>query len=131
MKLVADSLESFLQDYSNNQLIITPSCRDDIILACIERKLREEFLHDSSFITALLLTGDQEPKPEITQKLDTANIPAIWVPECAFDVMKKVSTFTAKIQAEDEEKVQEAIRLVEKYVDFDLLLRSFPLSHSK
>ncbi len=124
LRLVAGSLESFLQEYSEGQVIITPACRDDIILACVERRMREQFLHNRDFSTGLLLTGAQEPKSETIQKLDVANIPALWVPEGSFDVMKAVSTFTAKIQKEDEEKIQQAIDLVEQYVDFDTLLQA-------
>lgn len=122
--LIAGSLESFLQEYRDQQTIITPSCRDDIILSCIERKMREQFLYGKAFHTALILTGMQEPKMEIVQKLDIADIPTIWVPECAFQVMKEVSTFTAKIQKEDESKIQKACELVEKHINFDLLLRT-------
>ncbi len=124
MKLVAGSLESFLHEFQDGQIIITPACRDDIILACVERKLREKALHGKEFFTGVILTEQQEPKSDIVQKLEMANIPALWVPSCTFDVMRAVSTFTAKIQKEDDEKILEAFHLVEQYVDFDLLLKS-------
>ena len=119
IRLVAGSLDSYLEEMRPNQLVITPACREDIILATVERHIR---LNDLQ--TGLILTGQNPPRDELIGRLKSVDIPILYAPLCSFDVMKMINSFTAKIRKEDTQKVEKAIQLVEGHVDFDLLCQN-------
>lgn len=121
IRLVAGSLESYLEEMKPNQLIITPACREDIIIATVGKHVREMHEKRQDWQGGLILTGQYPPREEIVQRIRGLDIPVLFAPLCSFDVMKKVSTFNAKILREDTEKVQEAIHTVENHVNFDVL----------
>ncbi|MBS0637632.1 MAG: AAA family ATPase [Verrucomicrobia bacterium] len=120
IRLVAGALDSYVEEMKKNQLIITPACREDIIIATIGKHLRERQAR-RDWSTGLILTGHTPPRDEIKKRMINLDLPIIYAPLCSFDVMKKVSTFNAKILREDTEKVQDAITTVEKNINFDLL----------
>ncbi len=120
IRLVAGSLESYVEEMKKNQLIITPACREDIIIATIGKHLRERQAK-RDWETGLILTGQIGPRDEMIKRLRNLDLPVIYAPLCSFDVMKKVSTFNAKILREDVAKVTEAINTVERHVDFNAL----------
>ena len=71
----------------------------------------------------MILTGHFSPRNFIIEELQKAKIPAFYVPLHSDEVYEKISSFTAKIQKEDGEKIQEAIHLVEENIQFDALLK--------
>lgn len=121
IRLVAGSLESHVEEMKVNQLIITPACREDIIIATVGKHVRELHEKRRDWQGGLILTGQHPPRDEIVYRIQSLDIPVLYAPLCSFDVMKKVSTFNAKILREDTEKVHEAITTVEKHVNFDAL----------
>lgn len=120
-RLVAESVHVYRKDIKANELIITPACREDIILATLE-EYEKNPRKDLNSIQALILTGSLPPYPNIIQKLKYQDFPCLYVPLCSYDAMKRITSFTAKILFEDESKVKKAIELVEDSVDFDLIL---------
>lgn len=122
-RLVAASLEAFEAEMLPNELVITPASREDIILKVIQK--HQESLQEKGidFRGGLILTSKQPPSDQILQQLQTVDIPAIFVPHCSYDVMKMITSFTAKIRTEDRTKIDRAIQLVEAHINFDLLLR--------
>lgn len=120
IRLVAGSLESYVEEMKTNQLIITPACREDVVIATIGKHLRERQAK-RPWETGLILTGKTPPRDELQKRMQSLDLPIIYAPMCSFDVMKKVSTFNAKILREDTAKVQEAINIVEKNINFELL----------
>ena len=46
----------------------------------------------------------------------------LYAPVSSFAALKMINSYTAKIRLEDTAKVQEAIKIVEDYIDFDSLL---------
>lgn len=116
IKLVAGSLESYLQEMRPKQLVITPACRHDIIFALIEQEMKSK-----NFGGGLLLTGQTPPEKDIIDKLQKSDIPTLYAPLCSFDAMKIITSYTGKICKEDTAKVKKAIDLVEPHIDFDLL----------
>jgi len=122
IRLVAGSLESYLEEMQPNQLIITPACREDIIIATIGKHLREK-QSKRAWETGLILTGHTPPRYELLRRTQSLDLPIIYAPLCSYDVMKKVSTFNAKILREDTAKVNEAINTVEKHIDFEAICR--------
>lgn len=112
-RLVAASLEAFEAEMLPNELVITPASREDIILKVVQKQDKG----------GLILTSKQPPSDHILQQLRSVDIPAIFVPLCSYDVMKMITSFTAKIRTEDHTKIDRAIQLVEENVNFDLLLK--------
>lgn len=119
-RLVAGSIEAFLEEWQSNELIITPASREDIILATLDQFHRAKAREHSS-LQGMILTGRQAPSPFIINSIKQADIPALYAPLCSYDAMKKITSFTAKIRGEDLSKIEQAINLVEKTVDLDAL----------
>lgn len=109
IKLIAGSRDSFVREREMNELIITPACREDII---------EVLLSSEHLKTGMILTGKTPPRNEILQQIKKSAIPILYAPFCSFDIMKRISTFCAKIQRDDLSKIEHAIKLVENHIDF-------------
>jgi phosphate acetyltransferase len=121
IRLVAGSLDSYLEEMRPRELVITPACREDIILATQER-YAQALQHNPEEVTCgLILTGKTPPNAALHQQLKSIDIPVLYAPLCSYDVMKMITSFTAKIRKEDTPKVEQAIQLVEKEVNFELL----------
>jgi phosphate acetyltransferase len=116
IRLVATSLETFKERIFPNQLIVTPATREDIVLALIEqRRLQHQEPHHG-----LILTGRHPPLPSLITKLKQVEIPSLYANYTSFDAMRMITSYTAKIRKEDTSKVQKAIELVDKNLDFSL-----------
>jgi phosphate acetyltransferase len=124
IRLVAGSLESYNEEMSPNQLVITPACREDVIIATVGRHMRSYHENKRQWEGGLILTGKYAPRAELLKRISSLDIPIIYVPLCSFDVMKMINTFSAKIQGEDTVKVEQAIKTVESHIDFEVLSAS-------
>ncbi len=121
-RLVATSLKNFQQLIFPSELIITPSNREDIILAILTKHWDVKIanpLHDLK--TGMILTGDHPPRQTIIEALRKANIPMLYVPLSSYQAMEKITSYTVKIRQEDKKKIEEAIGVVEKHIDFHKL----------
>jgi len=113
--LVASSLDSFVKELQPDQLIITPACREDIVL---------EMLHNPKAIHGgMILTGSTPPREPLLEEIKKSKLPILFTATCPFEVMQQITSFKAKIQKEDTKKIARAIELVETHVNFDELLR--------
>ncbi len=122
IRLVATSAEAYRNWIAKCQLIITPANREDIILATLSKHWDTKIANPREDLeSAMILTGDHPPRNYIIEELQKACIPMLYTPFHSHTAMKMISSFTAKIQTEDVEKVHEAIEVVEKHIDFDLL----------
>jgi phosphate acetyltransferase len=124
IRLVAGSLESYIEEMKPKQLVITPACREDIIIATVGKHMRWNVEHNKDWEGGLILTGASPPREELLERIRTLNIPILHTPLCSFDAMKKISTFSAKIRQEDTSKVCEAITTVENHISFDTLTQA-------
>ena len=122
-RLVAGSLESYLEEEVPNELVITPASRDDIIHAILDR-YSEPLSGDGRLNVGLLLTGRQAPSKQTLQRIERGAIPTLYVPLCSYDAMKMLTSFIAKTRKEDERKVAKAIEIVESNIDFSLLCQT-------
>ncbi len=125
-RLVAGSLEAYLDEMRPNELIITPASREDIILETLKRQnnLIKQPNHPHC-IYGLILTGRHPPSSFILEQIKAADLPALYAPVCSYDAMKMITSFTAKIRGEDLPKIKQAIQLVEQNLNIDLLLENF------
>lgn len=122
IRLIAGSIKAYKQERMPGELIITPACREDIILASLHYYAHSDQNQKQGLIDGFILTGNEPPSSKIVSKLKEARMPALYAPVCSYDAMKMITSFTAKIRGEDYPKVQEAIYLVEKYLNLDLLI---------
>ncbi len=114
-RLVAGSLEAFHAEYIPTELIITPASREDVIRAILAKR---------DFSGGLILTSRIPPTEALLAAIQKSDIPTLYAPICSYDAMEMITSFTAKIRTEDQEKVAKAISLVEHNVNFDLLCQS-------
>lgn len=120
-RLVAGSLESYLEEMLPGELIITPASRQDIILETLNR-LKKPQRSDSSLPYGMILTGRQAPAPMIIDKIKEADLPALYAPLCSYDAMKMITSLITKIRVEDHPKIEQAIQITEQNLDFDQIL---------
>ncbi|MBS0604011.1 MAG: AAA family ATPase [Verrucomicrobia bacterium] len=121
-RLVATSVETYRELIVQSQLIITPSNREDIILATLTKYWDFKIGHPHEDLeSGMILTGDYPPRHYIVEELKKADIPMLYVPFHSHTAMQKINSFTSKIRQDDVEKVKEAIAVVEGHIDFDLL----------
>jgi len=123
IRLVASSPETYRTFTTPSQLIITPADREDIILATLTRYWDLKIAHPEDNVEiGVLLTGKNPPKQALIDQIRKAHIPMLYAPVSSFAALKMINSYTAKIRLEDTAKVQEAIKIVEDYIDFDSLL---------
>lgn len=121
-RLIASSVETYTKLIVPRQLVITPAVREDIILATLTKHWDVKVNnHTDDIKSGMILTGDEPPKDSIIKELKKADIPMLYVPLDSYKVMKKITTFTAKIQREDQEKIQEAKDLVASHINLNIL----------
>lgn len=120
IRLVATSVETFNERIFSNQLIVTPATREDIVKSLIEK--RKTLPEEQEPEHGLILTGRHPPSPAMITKLKKAGIPSIYAAYSSYEAMRKITSFTAKIQKEDISKVKKAIELVETNLDFSKFL---------
>jgi len=113
IRLVATSVETFLEFTYPKQLIVTPATREDIVIALIRKKMARH---------GLILTGQREPSKFLKNELVRANIPALYAPFASFEAMRMITSYTAKIRKEDHEKIDHAINLVSQNIDINKLI---------
>ncbi|MCB1109172.1 MAG: AAA family ATPase [Chlamydiia bacterium] len=115
-RLIATPVDTYKRLILPNQLMITPASREDVIAATIDyQKSHGELL------TGFVLTGDIPPSQNILEALKKADIPMLYTPVHSYKALKKITSYTVKIQQGDIEKIQEAITLVEKHLNFDMI----------
>lgn len=120
-RLVACSLEAYKGEMKQNELVITPASREDIILAILQkhREFRERFNQD--FEGGMILTSRHPPTKKIVREIQAVGIPVLYAPLFSYDAMKKITSFIAKIRKKDTPKIEKAIELVEANIDLHLL----------
>lgn len=122
IRLVAGSVETYRKQIADQELIITPALRDDIILATLTRFWDLKIAHpDQELESGFVLTGKMPPKPSIIDQIQKAKIPMIHAPVSSFIAMKMINSYTSKFREDDTPKIEKAIEVVEKHVDFEML----------
>lgn len=121
-RFVAQTHEQALHRATPNELIITHATRDDIILATIEDELKARREHPQGDLErGMILTGHTPPSQNVMERIKRSEMPVLFAPVSSYKAMEMISGFTAKIRREDVSKVEQAIKLVEEHIDFDVL----------
>lgn len=122
IRLVATSLDVYEKLIKKSQLIITPASREDIILATLSAHLAVKIKNPHDDLeSGIILTGSEKPKAALVSQLNEAEIPMFYSSKNTYEVMKMISSHTAKTTKDDLPKIKQTIDLVESHVDFDLL----------
>ena len=122
IRLIASSDEIYHTLIVRSQLIITPADREDVILTTLTRFWDAKILNPNHDIeTGFILTGKHPPNEAIVEQIKRAGIPMLFVPVSSFVAMKMINTYTTKIRKGDTAKIEEAVQIVEKHIDFNLL----------
>lgn len=104
-------------------LVITSGDRVDNILLAVSTHLVRD---GRSFqISGIILTGGLMPNPQIVELLKKSEIPVLITDEDTYTIAATVEHMICKIQKTDKDKIEEASRLVRKYVDVNTILKSF------
>ncbi|HBR14124.1 MAG TPA: hypothetical protein DD723_01085 [Candidatus Omnitrophica bacterium] len=101
-------------------LVITSGDRVDNILLAVSSHLVQET--NGSHISGIILTGGLKPNPKIVALLQKSQIPVFVTQEDTYTVAAKLEHIICKIQKTDKDKIEEATRLVKKYVDINAIL---------
>ncbi|PJD95351.1 MAG: cobyrinic acid a,c-diamide synthase [Parachlamydia sp.] len=120
-RLAASSLDAYEEDVIQNELVITPASREDIIQSVLKRHLIASKVDGTDFQGGMILTGRHPPSAEITEQIRKVDIPTLYAPMHSYEAMKMITSYIAKIRMEDLPKVEKAISLVEENLNFDLL----------
>jgi len=120
-RLVAGSLESYQDEIMQNELIITPASREDIIKKTLEKHTEAKKRNGVDLEGGMIITGRQHPTDEIISIIKNHDIPVLYAPICSYDAMKMITSFIAKIRTGDTVKIQRAIKIVDENVDLGML----------
>jgi BioD-like phosphotransacetylase family protein len=112
----AMSTHQALDYFSPGSLIITPSDREDIILAALGVAVSDKSKNLET-VAGIILTGKIMPHPAIMDLIRHSRIPIISCHKDTFSVASQVHDLMAKIRPTDKTKIEHATRLVGQYVD--------------
>ncbi|MDD5679876.1 MAG: DRTGG domain-containing protein, partial [Candidatus Omnitrophica bacterium] len=103
-------------------LIITPGDREDMILMAMSSYLLQTKTA-SSKIAGIVLTGGIIPHPSVRNLISRSGIPVLMSKEDTYKVTSDVHDLTVKIKPDDINKADMAIKMVEDFIDIDLLIQ--------
>ncbi|MBE0477906.1 AAA family ATPase [Candidatus Aerophobetes bacterium] len=123
LRVLVGAMEPYhaLSYFAPCSLIIVPGDREDIILAAIagERVMGKDYE-----IAGIILTGNLLPHEGVMRLLKESQFPILISEDDTYITTKKVHECRVKIRAKDEDKVKEAARLMETYLDIDEIVNS-------
>lgn len=119
-KVAAMQVQDFLGHLENCSLVITPGDRSDIILGCLAADASKTY----PMIAGIVLTGAQQPAPEVSKLLEgikPQRLPILISPWDTFTTALRVNEVESSILPSDERKIAVALGLMESCVDMHQL----------
>ena len=116
-------LQNLLSWLEPDQLVLTPGDRADVLLGVIEADRSANYPR----LAGLVLTSGIQPDPELFQLIEglRESLPILSVTEDTYTATSRLEHIRADIKAEDQDKIQRALDLFERYVDQDEIVRRF------
>jgi phosphate acetyltransferase len=99
--------------------VITPGDREDLLSAVVGYKINRA--KAGIKIAGVVLTGGIKPHKTAIDMLKKVDIPVLFSKDDTYSVASCIHDLKVKVQPEDFEKTKIIKRMVEKYVDVDLL----------
>lgn len=121
VRLSAGSVDTYKNEMIPNELIITPASREEIIRTTLQKHQEVIEKEGIDFRGGMILTGRHPPTAEIIKEIKAVDVPVLYAPICSYDAMKMITSLIAKIRLEDVLKIEKAIDIAERYIDFDIL----------
>jgi len=104
-------------------LLLTSGDRVDNISVAVSAHLVHQ--GPQEMISGIILTGNLTPSVQIMELLKKTKIPVLMTNNDTYTVAAKIEHLICKIQESDKDKIQEATRLVKRYVCVDKILKRF------
>ena len=112
---------NMIQYLKDGTLVLTSGDRVDNILAAVTSHLVSN--EGKGFrIAGVILTGGLMPTPKIIELLRKSRMPVLITNDDTYTVAAKIENLICKIQKTDKDKILEATRLVDKYVNVAKIL---------
>lgn len=117
----AMQLPNYLMHIGQNNLVITPGDRADIILGVLQA---DKSIHYPKMV-GIILTGGLQPEPSIMRLIEGLDhiIPIISVQENTFKAANKIGRINCKIRPSDHLKIQLSLETFHQYIDADVLIQ--------
>ena len=128
-KVAAMQVPHFLDHLQEGDLIITPGDRSDIILASLMAHKSTSYPQ----IAGLLLSGKQEPDPQITKLISGISkspFTVLGVASDTFTTAVDVTGVQAILDPANERKIAAALGVVEKSIDIPILKQKMASTYS-
>ncbi|AKF24312.1 phosphate acetyltransferase [Sulfurovum lithotrophicum] len=129
-KIVAMGVENYLKRIADEDLIIVPADRNDIILASLTSYAAKN--HPN--IVGMILSGGIEPSNTIIDLIKdfstSAPIPIFTIHSDSYETAIAVAEVRAKISPEDTDKITLVKALFDKYVDKERIAQKFRQSQN-
>lgn len=118
----AMQLHNYLTHIGQNNLVITPGDRADIIIGVLQAHKSASYPR----MVGIVLTGGLIPEESILRLIEGLEdiIPIISVEENTFKAANKIGRINCKIRPGDTTKIQISLETFYKYVDSDLLIEN-------
>jgi BioD-like phosphotransacetylase family protein len=123
---VNDAIVAAMEPYNmirylhDGALVITSGDRVDNMLVAVSSYLLQQ--GNAAKVAGLILTGGLIPDPKIGSLLKDSRIPVLYSDQDTYTIAAAIENMTPKIQKTDHDKIHEARRLVNDFVDVDTIL---------
>ncbi len=111
-----------IQYLKDGTLVLTSGDRVDNILAAVSSHLISND-GKSIRIAGVILTGGLIPTAKILELLKKSQMPVLITNDDTYTVAAKIEHLICKIQKTDKDKIQEATRIVKKFIDVKAILK--------
>ncbi len=129
IKVAASSLDNFLDHIEQNDLVIVPGDRSDIVLGVLGAYHSKRF----ESISAIIFSNNLLPHPNIQKIIDGLEgitLPIFLAKEDTFTTAKKLLEIEPKIRLQDKRKISTALGVFSRCVDTEILARRIRIAKS-
>ncbi len=113
--------QNMIRHLRDGALVITSGDRIDNILVSISTHIISRGIKFK--IAGIILTGGMIPDDKIIELLKQSEIPVLLSPHDTYTVAGKIESLICKIEKTDKDKINKAMRLVQRHVDVDLIIK--------
>jgi BioD-like phosphotransacetylase family protein len=117
---------SALDYFHGEELLVTPGNREDLILAAMSGCVIG--VSKAYCVKGIILTAGVMPNKTIVKLVRRTNIPIILVNENTYETAQKLNNLIVKVRPQDTDKIEEATKLIKKYVDIEYIIESMKKS---
>ncbi|MEW6160838.1 MAG: AAA family ATPase [Verrucomicrobiota bacterium] len=116
----AMDVHNAMNTFRRGVLLITPSDREDIILAAATTLLARK----EESLAGIVLTGTLRPSPGLSSLISEMPFPVLLAPEDIYQVASRVHDLIVKTRPHDTEKISLIRDLIAQHVDVNRILKS-------